>query len=186
MLHLQRRKKSGRGYDGLEWLLWQFYWSADDIFTEDGAESFPRRTLCFRFNPDHFFGLFTRLYFTAVRPLQLDSRQRLGSIFHSNGKILHEPTAIKPHWSTLNAKCRGSFHKASYSLDVFFWKNSSHTWWPCEKDPTDLRDISYLQHSRVSKCRTDFQVCTLVWRWFDKLPTGIYPPHPNRPIWLDS
>lgn len=37
----QMRKKSRRGLDGLEWLLWQFYRSTDDIFTEDGAESFP-------------------------------------------------------------------------------------------------------------------------------------------------
>lgn len=81
-LHLQKRKKSGRGLDGLEWLLWQFYRSTDDIFTEDGAESFPRWTPCFRFNPDHFF--FCSFYETVFHCCEATAaRQQAGSQFFS-------------------------------------------------------------------------------------------------------
>lgn len=124
-LHLQKRKESLRGLDGLEWLLWQFYRSTDDIFTEDGAESFPRWTPCFRFNPDHFFFLFLlQDSISLLRGHCSSTAGRLSIFFPLKQKILDELTVIKPHWLTLNAKCRSSFHfiKASYSLDFFLLK----------------------------------------------------------------
>lgn len=123
---MQKRKKSGRGLDGLEWPLWQFYRSTDDIFTEDGAESFPRWTPCFRFNPDHFF--FCSFYKTVFHCCEATAaRQQAGSqFFPLKQKILDELTVIKPHWLTLNAKCRSSFPfiKASYSLDSFSFERT--------------------------------------------------------------
>lgn len=66
------RKKSRRGPDGLEWLLWQFYRSADDILTKDGAESFShggRHSLAL-IHIGYISGLFTRRYFSAVTARQ--------------------------------------------------------------------------------------------------------------------